>query len=289
MANNISRPPSKRYVEALQERVRNLEQQLQQLRPDFTFEDEPPEFSDDGQSDIDSEAAPGGSAFRQRSPLKELTNRLGRLNIGEDGHARYFGSRSNFSLLRSKFTDSPFISTSELQNRATNTLNQMNMAVDVSEETRDHLLDIFWSWQNSWQYIVIKDLFMRDLLVDQSGRYASPLLLSVILALSARYSDRVELRTDPTDPSTAGNALAEQAKMILLYESQAPNVTTVQAAALLALRETATDKESLGWVYCGMPRLSPDQSSLRVSCNDNRNGDTNGVQPWVTPKLPAMV
>lgn len=39
--------------------------------------------------------------------------------------------------------------------------------------------------------------------------------------------------------------------MILFYESQAPKVTTVQATALLGLREIATDKEALGWMYCG--------------------------------------
>lgn len=148
-------------------------------------------------------------------------------------------------------TDNTSVSASALQQRASQTIKQLNLEVIVSEELRDHLLDVFWSWQNAWQYIVVKDMFIQDLNNPSGGQYASPLLLSAILALSARYSDRPELRTDPSDPNTAGDALAEQAKMGLFYETQAPTITTVQAALLLSLRETATDKESLGWLYCG--------------------------------------
>lgn len=144
------------------------------------------------------------------------------------------------------------MSSRELEEQAVRTLDCLGLRVEVSDELRDHLLELFWGWQNTWQYIVVKQPFLDDLLVNHTGQYATPLLLSAVLALASRYSDRVELRSDPLDPNTAGNALAEQAKMILFYESQAPKVTTIQATALLCLREIATDKEALGWLYCGM-------------------------------------
>lgn len=130
-------------------------------------------------------------------------------------------------------------------------VDQLNLRITLSDELQNHLLDLYWRWQNPWQYLVVKEAFLRDLYVDHTGRFSSPLLLSAILALAARYSDRLEVRIDPADANTAGDALAEQAKLLLLYESESPRITTVQAAAILSLRETATDKEALGWTYCG--------------------------------------
>ncbi|KAM0433794.1 hypothetical protein ACHAQK_009016 [Fusarium lateritium] len=187
-----------------------------------------------------------------RSPMKDISDRLGALNIGEDGQIHYFGSRSNFSLLKNSPVASSTISSCGLEKQAAHTLDRLGLRVEVPDELRDHLLDLFWTWQNTWQYIIVKEPFLEDLLTNHSGQYASPLLLSAVLALASRYSDRIDLRTDPLNPNTAGDALAEQAKMMLFYESQAPKITTVQAAALLCLREMATDKEALGWMYCGM-------------------------------------
>ncbi|KAF5689705.1 Nit-4-like protein [Fusarium circinatum] len=173
----LVRPPSKRYVEALQERIRTLEAQIERFQNNAGTQDRGPSSPiEDNYSTSEGDSIPDDSSYR--SPIKDISDRLGALNIGEDGQIHYFGSRSNFSLLKN-----------------------------------------------------------------------SPV---AILALAARYSDRIELRSDPLDQNTAGNALAEQAKMILFYESQAPKVTTVQATALLGLREIATDKEALGWMYCGM-------------------------------------
>ncbi|SCN81513.1 related to pathway-specific regulatory protein nit-4 [Fusarium fujikuroi] len=245
------KPPSKRYVEALQERIRTLEAQLERFQNNAGNQDRGlPSSIEDSYSTSEGDSLPDDSSYR--SPIKDISDRLGALNIGEDGQIHYFGSRSNFSLLKNSPVASSTVSSRDLQKQAADTLDQLNLRVEVSDELRNHLLDLFWSWQNTWQYLVVKELFLEDLYITHSGRYASPLLLSAVLALAARYSDRVELRSNPLEQNTAGNALAEQAKMILFYESQAPKVTTVQATALLGLREIATDKEALGWMYCGM-------------------------------------
>lgn len=249
---NHSRPPSKRYVEALQERIKALELQLERFEQGIGCHDlgDTNNF-EEGQSHSEVESLSDEAASTHRSPIKDISDRLGNLNIGEDGQIHYFGSRSNFSLLKNSPAASSTVSSHELERQAAYTLERLDLRVEISDELRDHLLDIFWSWQNTWQYVVVKDLFLEDLCISHSGQYATPLLLSSVLALAARYSDRIELRTDPLNPNTAGDELAEQAKMILFYESQAPKITTIQAAALLSLRETATDKEALGWMYCG--------------------------------------
>ncbi|KAH7354817.1 fungal-specific transcription factor domain-containing protein [Rhexocercosporidium sp. MPI-PUGE-AT-0058] len=262
------KPPSKRYVEALQERIRNLESQLESLgqpvrRPESKYS----EHLEGAHSDVDEDSLSDEAGSTRRSPMRDISDRLGDLNVGEDGQVHYFGSRSNFSLLKTGPATSSTISACELERHAACTLDQLGLRVEVSDELRDHLLDIFWTWQNTWQYIVIKEMFLDDLYGTKSGQYASHLLLSAVLALAARYSDRTELRTDPLDPNTAGNALAEQAKMILFYESQAPKVTTIQAAALLSLRETATNKEALGWMYCGIATRMAFNLGLHLDCS----------------------
>lgn len=261
--NYYHRPPSKRYVEALQERIRTLEAQLERFQSNAGTQDRGLSSSvEDNYSNSEGDCLPDDSSYR--SPIKDISDRLGALNIGEDGQIHYFGSRSNFSLLKNSPVASSTVSSRDLQKQAADTLDQLNLRVEVSDELRNHLLDLFWSWQNTWQYLVVKELFLEDLYITHSGRYASPLLLSAVLALAARYSDRVELRSDPLEQNTAGNALAEQAKMILFYESQAPKVTTVQATALLGLREIATDKEALGWMYCGKTNDTYPSKMLKV-------------------------
>ena len=122
----------------------------------------------------------------------------------------------------------------------------------VPEELQDHLLNLFWRWQNAWQYVVHKQTFLQDRHNGIAARYHSPLLLSAILALSSRYSDRPETRTHPNDANTAGDLYQRRAKLMLHYECEAPTTSTVQAAVLIALREFAVNKEASAWLYMGM-------------------------------------
>ncbi|KAH7007004.1 hypothetical protein EDB80DRAFT_751735 [Ilyonectria destructans] len=218
------KPPSKRYVTALLERIKVLENQLGETHHQVvSINDKSFQPFEGAEANSDSESSSEELTDGDREPVRELTDRLGRLSVGKDG-----------------------------ESRAMAVVDQLNFRITLSDELQNHLLDLYWRWQNPWQYLVVKEAFLRDLYVDDAGRFSSPLLLSAILALAARYSDRLELRTDPADANTAGDALAEQAKLLLLYESESPRITTVQAAAILSLRETAKDKEALGWAYCGM-------------------------------------
>ena len=211
------RPPSKRYVEALQERIRSLESQLEKYQAANPYKDvDNSSRLEESCNNSEDDSLSDDPNSTHRSPTRDISDRLGALNIGEDGQIHYFGSRSNFSLLKNSPAASSTVSSRELEEQAARTLDCLDLRVEVSDELRDHLLELFWSWQNTWQYIVVKQPFLDDLLVNHTGQYATPLLLSAVLALASRYSDRVELRSDPLDPNTAGNALAEQAKMLII-------------------------------------------------------------------------
>lgn len=269
-----TRTPSKEYVNALQARIESLEQKLarydkdpltQNLEP-RPYEHErrhsiaPTSLTDSGQiaSSLDSASPP-------YEPVDDLVDTLGRFNIGDGGELRYFGSRSNFSLLRGRMAHE----TSNLNVRAQgyDAARTTVGIANISDELRTHLLDLFWRWQNTWQYLVPQQLFLKGLDDARPSCFCSPLLLSAILALASRYSDRPEVRTTSYDPFTAGESFAAAAKVMLQYECEAPTTTTVQAAALLSLWETSRDKEALGWMYCGMATRMAFNLGLHLDCS----------------------
>ncbi|EKG20647.1 Transcription factor fungi [Macrophomina phaseolina MS6] len=200
--------------------------------------------------------------------VDSVTDTLGSFNIGDGGEICYFGSRSNHNLLRSAQLDKP--SSLEMQRRGYDAAcHQIGLAL-VAEDLESHLLHLFWTWQNSWQRVVARGPFLRDRAFRNGspfGRFYSPALVSSIFALASRYSDRPDVGRDPQNPQTAGDVFAAQAKVMLLYECEAPTNTTVQALSLLALRETALDKEALGWMHIGMAVRMALSLGLHLDCS----------------------
>lgn len=224
-------------MQALQSRIDWLERELSQYQSPAR----------QASQDVSSEIAPVQAAEVDNflDPIDDLTNVIGRLNVSEDGQTSYFGPRSNFNL-------------SQHLNRPTDVSVSTNVPVHlvtgISAALQDQLLDIYWTWQNPWNYLVHKARFLQEL-HSSPGRYCSPLMLHAILSLAARFSDDIELRTDPSDPDTAGCRLAEEAKKLLYHEMETPTVSTVGATMVLSMREMAVDKEAVGWTYAGITLL----------------------------------
>lgn len=237
-------------MESLHARIKNLEDQLAAAGQEVSaFQ---PAESLDADRDDRETIEPD-----QRDPVWEISQLVGRLNVGSDGQLHYFGSQSNFNLLHGELSNpTPGTSWLAMRKHGLDVAAQLNRLVSISEDLQDHLLELYWKWQNAWNYIVHKPAFMRDLRAGH-GKFCSPLLLSAILAIASRYSDRPEVRSVHDDPNSAGDAFVDQAKILLLYESEAPTVTTVQAAALLSLRVMSDNKDALGWLYSGMIFLWP--------------------------------
>lgn len=193
-----------------------------------------------------------------RGPVDDLAEIAGQLEIAEDGHLRYFGAPSYFNLLRRN----AYGSTSNVEQDPYGigpALSYDLFDIDLPLDTQTHLLDLYWKWQNPWQYLVHRTACQRAMDRGTYDDYCTPLLLRCILALAARYCDHSDARLDPQDANTAGDLLAAQAKDILSIEIEHPSTSTAAALALLALREMSVNKESLGWIYIGecSPALAP--------------------------------
>ena len=156
--------------------------------------------------------------------VDDLTEALGCFTLGDTGELQFFGASSNFSIIQNPSLK--VASSLEARTRGIAAAKQSPECFNPSEELQNHLLGLFWRWQNSWQYIVSRESFVRDLYIERSGRYCTPLLLTAIMALASRYSARPELRTDLANPNTAGTMFAKQAKIMLDCEYEAPTTST---------------------------------------------------------------
>ena len=117
-------------------------------------------------------------------------------------------------------------------------------------ELIEHLVDLYFEWEQPWLQVVDETLF-RDSW-HRNGRYYSPLLLDCILALASRYSMKPEVRSNPNDANTAGQAFCQSAEARLQSELKWPRITTVQSLSLLSIYYVAIGSDAAGWLHHGM-------------------------------------
>lgn len=268
-----TRPPSKRFVESLQARIRVLEEEVANLRRGAH-----PSVLEQASEEQDRPDSAGRDVQHNNSEcIDEIANTFGRLKVDNDGQIRFFAGQSNFNLLPNKLLYNscgvgPALTTTHLLYEA-----------QIPLELQDHLLDLYFRWQNPWLYIIEKESFLRDFESGNRRRYCTPLLLLAIFALASRFSDRLELRTDAGRADTAGNAFAEQARRTLMGECDRPTVATAQAAALISLRCIAENKEPAGWVHSGEFDRHVVPRGL-VANLDRRYRDTHSIQSRPQPR-----
>ena len=65
---------------------------------------------------------------------------------------------------------------------------------EPTEELKSHLIDLYFGWEQPWSWVVNEKLFRESQL--SGGKYCSKLLLNCIFAIGARFSDRLELRSN---------------------------------------------------------------------------------------------
>lgn len=191
-------------------------------------------------------SSPSPSSSSNCDPESDLADLLGQLSVADNGQVTYFGPRSNFYVTEDSTTEASHIARPPRKAPKV----KPRQPTGLTEDVQNDLLELYWTWQHPWMYFVHKKLFLEELR-QPGGNYCTSLLLSSILALASRFSDCVQVRSDPTDPNTAGSELAERARQFLSQEMESPTVSTVAAALIIAVRAMAEDKDYLGWTYAG--------------------------------------
>ncbi|OQD81524.1 hypothetical protein PENANT_c027G02490 [Penicillium antarcticum] len=178
----------------------------------------------------------------------ELAGKMSELML--DGSRKFIGGTSNLIFLPSELHES--ISTPL-------DVDQVHTVSRWTEVTNDdslisHLMTMYFTWHYPFFTILSKDLFYRDYIRGISSSYCSALLVNAMLALGCHFSSWQGAFDDTQNLATAGNNFFKEAKRLVLENDEHENakLCTVQAFALMSVREAGCGREGKGWVYSGL-------------------------------------
>lgn len=138
----------------------------------------------------------------------------------------------------------------------------------VPGELALHLLDLHWNRQHHSFLLTYRPVIMRDLAAG-GGQHCSKILLNAIFACVSKYSNRLELRSDPSDPTTAGVHFLRRFKELLPLEMETSSIPLVVALLLVGSTLVSSGKTSTGWLYSGMAFRMVYDLGLHLDCRDS--------------------
>ncbi|TID25643.1 hypothetical protein E2P81_ATG03433 [Venturia nashicola] len=213
----------------------------------------------------------GDGALSVQTPTFEsqLSGKMGQLQLG-DGSIRYLGGTSNLIYLADPDDEDAAYSmspTDSYQGQEDAVASWTNVTDDP--ELIMHLINMYFTWHYTYFTTLSKSAFYRDFLLGKPApgtrrnktEYCSSLLVNAMLALGCHFTSWPAAREDRNDSATAGDQFFREAKRLIMEydEHEKPKLTTVQAFALMSVREAGCGREAKGWVYSGM--------SFRMACD----------------------
>ncbi|KAK2595955.1 Nitrogen assimilation transcription factor nit-4 [Conoideocrella luteorostrata] len=191
---------------------------------------------------------------------KELARKMGELRF-ENGSVRFIGGTSHLIYLGDSHSDAV-----ALDPQSDQQLVNSNPIVSWTKVTGDvnlitHLINMYFNYHFTYFTTLSKKLFFRDFMQGLSSvasrnstTYCSPLLVNAMLALGCHFTDIAGAYGTPGDARTKGDHFFAEAKRLILDDDEfaKPRLVTVQALALMSVREAGCGREAKGWVYSGM-------------------------------------
>ncbi|KAL8372017.1 hypothetical protein RB595_001701 [Gaeumannomyces hyphopodioides] len=190
---------------------------------------------------------------------RDLARKMGELRL-ENGLVRFIGGTSHLIYLgdpneipRDVDSDGPL---------SDDAADPFASWTEVTKDTQliVHLINMYFAWHYPYFTTLSRSLFYRDLLKGkqrgESARpsYCSSLLVNAILALGCHFTSVPGAFGTLGDGRTKGDRFFAEAKRLIVVndEYEKPRLTTVQALALMSVREAGCGREAKGWVYSGM-------------------------------------
>ncbi|KAH2560334.1 hypothetical protein KXV42_005101 [Aspergillus fumigatus] len=246
---------------------------VRQIRSCDSLEDVAESIVNRDKGPTPGEVFPSGdeSSTHEDQFVSTLAGRMGELML--DGSRKYIGGTSNLIFLPSGSDLNEF--DSSLKGRPLDRSHEYSVSrwtrVTDDEQLISHLMTMYFTWHYPFFTTIPKDLFYRDYVRGVSSQYCSSLLVNAMLALGCHFSSWKGARADPSNSATAGDHFFKEAKRLVLENDEHENakLCTVQALALLSVREAGCGREGKGWVYSGM--------SFRMAFDLGLNLDSNSL------------
>ncbi|KAI9815128.1 MAG: hypothetical protein M1827_002971 [Pycnora praestabilis] len=169
----------------------------------------------------------------------DFSDFMGKPSVDQLGETRHFGHTSSLGLVAHE----------EGLPLRTNVLTESWTRVTRDAEFVGHLMGLYFCWQHPNYVLFSKECFLHDMARGRT-KYCSALLVNALLACACGFSDRPLSRTDPSNSNTAGDHFFAEAKR-LLFDDEHSQLTTVQALALMGMREASCGRDSSGFQYAG--------------------------------------
>ncbi|KHN97909.1 pathway-specific nitrogen regulator [Metarhizium album ARSEF 1941] len=226
---------------------------------------------------------------------EELARKMGELRF-ENGSVRFIGGTSHLLHLGDAQNDAVESAheTGEQSSGDDPIASWTRVTSDANLIT--HLMGMYFNYHYSYFTTLSKKLFIRDFtagLANVASRngtaYCSPLLVNAMLALGCHFTDVAGAFLTPGDARTKGDHFFAEAKRLILQSDEfaRPRLVTVQALALMSVREAGCGREAKGWVYSGMSfRMAQDIGlNLEVMSSDrehmsNEEIDARKITYW---------
>ena len=186
---------------------------------------------------------------------QELSGKMGDLLL--EGSVKFIGGTSNLIWLPPGSDSLDALSPSSQPRDIVRTREEAVLswtAVTQDKELILHLINMYFCWHYAFFTTLSKELFMRDFLQGRVSSNCSALLVNIMLALGCHFSSRPDARDNPEDSATTGDHFFREAKRLMYENDELGNaqLCTVQALALMSVREAGCGREGKGWVYSGM-------------------------------------
>lgn len=205
---------------------------------------------------------------------RDLARKMGELRL-ENGSVRFIGGTSHLIYLGNTAATDPEPETMDLASN----VDPITSWTEVTKDTElvVHLLNMYFTWHYSYFATLSKNLFYRDFFRGKPAgflhktTYCSPLLVNAMLALGCHFTNVEGAYATQEDSWTKGDHFFAEAKRLIVEndEYEKPRLTTVQALALMSVREAGCGREAKGWVYSGM--------SFRMAQDLGLNLDIGGI------------
>ncbi|PLN81989.1 Zn(II)2Cys6 transcription factor [Aspergillus taichungensis] len=192
----------------------------------------------------------------EKDVIEQLSHRIGTLKIAGDGHLRFYGATSNLNLVDVSATqERQRPDARSIRHDGQDILNHLRVGQPVDPVLEDHLVELYFTWQNPSTYVVDKEMFMIARSRWRNGCDDTPFYSEVLTNAMCAIGSAFEARYHPTFitfPKSLSEFFADRAKALLDIELDSPCVATVQALVLLSCHEGSSNRDARGWLYSGM-------------------------------------
>lgn len=206
---------------------------------------------------------------------RELARKMGELRL-DNGSVRFFGGTSHLIYVGDPSTG---LDSEALPEDYVSGADPITSWTSVTSDPAliMHLMNMYFNYHYAYFTTLSKKLFWQAFLSGRAGlgngtAYCSSLLVNAMLALGCHFTDVAGAYGVPGDNRTKGDHFFAEAKRLIVEndEYEKARLVTVQALALMSVREAGCAREAKGWVYSGM--------SFRMAQDIGLNLDLSGLE-----------